>query len=194
MTAMFVFIETRVFTRLADEYLSDDELSRLQHHLNENPEAGDIIRASGGVRKLRWGAPGRGKRAGLRIVYFLRSQQGEIWLRRCTPRTWPRAFQATFFGRSGRRLMANRKRDIGQEILDGIREIKRGEHGRVTTVPSVSSIREKTGLSQAVFAKLLGVSVRTLQELEQGRRAPSGAARTLLLIAAKNPRALLEVA
>jgi putative transcriptional regulator len=90
--------------------------------------------------------------------------------------------------------MASRKRNIGREILDGIREIKRGEHGRATTVPSVSAVREKTGLSQAEFARLLGVSVRTLQEWEQGRRAPSGAARTLLMIAAKNPRALLEVA
>lgn len=90
--------------------------------------------------------------------------------------------------------MASRKRNIGQEILEGIREIKRGEQGRVTTVPSVSSVREKTGLSQAEFARLLGVSVRTLQEWEQGRRAPSGAARTLLLIAARNPRALLGVA
>jgi putative transcriptional regulator len=90
--------------------------------------------------------------------------------------------------------MANRKRNIGSEILEGIREIKRGEHGRVTTVPPVSSVREKTGLSQADFARLLGVSVRTLQEWEQGRRAPSGAARTLLLIAEKNPQALLDVA
>ena len=90
--------------------------------------------------------------------------------------------------------MAKAKRNIGLEILEGIRQIKRGEHGRVTTVPSVSSIRERTGLSQAKFAQLLGVSVRTLQEWEQGRRAPSGAARTLLMIAAKNPRALLEVA
>ncbi len=90
--------------------------------------------------------------------------------------------------------MASRKRDIGLEILEGIREIKRGEHGRVTTVPSVSSVREKTGLSQSDFARLLGVSVRTLQEWEQGRRSPSGAARTLLMIAAKNPRALIDVA
>jgi putative transcriptional regulator len=90
--------------------------------------------------------------------------------------------------------MASRKRNIGLEILEGIREIKRGEHGRVTTIPSVSSVREKTGLSQGEFARLLGVSVRTLQEWEQGRRAPSGAARTLLMIAAKNPRALLDVA
>ena len=86
------------------------------------------------------------------------------------------------------------KRNLGLEILEGIRELKRGQHGRVINVPSVSSIRERTGLSQARFAQLLGVSVRTLQEWEQGRRAPSGAARTLLLIAGKNPRALLEVA
>jgi len=90
--------------------------------------------------------------------------------------------------------MARRSRNIGLEILEGIRQIKRGEHGRVINVPSVASVREKTGLSQSRFAELLGVSVRTLQEWEQGRRAPSGAARTLLMIAAKNPRALLEVA
>jgi putative transcriptional regulator len=89
---------------------------------------------------------------------------------------------------------AKTKRDIGREILEGIRQLKRGQHGRIITVPPVASIREKTGLSQAKFAELLGVSVRTLQEWEQGRRAPSGAARTLLLIASKNPDALLDVA
>jgi putative transcriptional regulator len=90
--------------------------------------------------------------------------------------------------------MAKATRNIGMEILEGIREIKRGSHGRVTNVPAVATIRERTGLSQARFAQLLGVSVRTLQEWEQGRRAPSGAARTLLMIASKNPRALLDVA
>jgi putative transcriptional regulator len=90
--------------------------------------------------------------------------------------------------------MRKTKRNVGLEILEGLREIKRGEHGRVITKPSIAFIREKTGLSQAQFARLLGVSVRTLQEWEQGRRAPSGAARTLLMIANKNPRALLEVA
>jgi mRNA-degrading endonuclease RelE of RelBE toxin-antitoxin system len=77
---MLTFIETKLFSRLADEFLPDDELARLQHHLNENPQAGDLIRESGGVRKLRWGAMGRGKRGGLRIIYYLRSKQGEIWL------------------------------------------------------------------------------------------------------------------
>ena len=86
------------------------------------------------------------------------------------------------------------KRNVGMEILDGLRQLKRGEVGRVISVPPVATIRERTGLSQAKFASLLGVSVRTLQEWEQGRRAPSGAARTLLMVAAKNPQALLEVA
>ena len=90
--------------------------------------------------------------------------------------------------------MVKAKRNIGLEILDGIREIKGGGHGRIITVPSVTAVREGTGLSQSQFAQLLGVSVRTLQEWEQGRRAPSGAARTLLRIAAKNPRALRDVA
>lgn len=90
--------------------------------------------------------------------------------------------------------MAKKTRDVGSEILRGLREIKRGEIGRVINVPDVAETRTKTGLSQARFAQLLGVSVRTLQDWEQGRRAPSGAARTLLAVAAKNPQALLEVA
>ena len=90
--------------------------------------------------------------------------------------------------------MAKSKRDIGTEILDGLREIKSGEHGREINIPDVAEIRAKTGLSQARFAQLLGVSVRTLQDWEQGRRSPSGAARTLLMIAARNPHAILDVA
>src|SRR5438067_1566195 len=94
----------------------------------------------------------------------------------------------------GRFKMARQKRDIGAEILAGLRELNRGRRGRVINVPSVAAVRAKTGLSQARFAELLGVSVRTLQDWEQGRREPSGAARTLLAIAAKNPQALVDVA
>lgn len=88
----------------------------------------------------------------------------------------------------------SKPRDIGTEILEGIRQIRRGKPGRVINIPSVAAIREGTGLSQSSFAVLLGVSVRTLQDWEQGRRSPSGAARTLLLIAKNDPKVLLEVA
>lgn len=90
--------------------------------------------------------------------------------------------------------MNSKKRNIGAEILQGLREIKRGEYGRVLNVPNVAKTRQRTGLTQQRFAQLLGVSLRTLQDWEQGRRVPSGAARTLLMIADRNPQALLEVA
>ena len=90
--------------------------------------------------------------------------------------------------------MAKSKRNVGREIIEGLRELKRGKFGRIINVPAVATIREKTGLSQARFADLLGVSLRTLQDWEQGRRVPSGAARTLLLVASRNPHILLEVA
>lgn len=103
--------------------------------------------------------------------------------------------QHMYFVKSARKLkMTEQEWDIGAEILEGLRELKRGEHGRVINVPDVAAIREKTGLSQARFAELLGVSVRTLQDWEQGRRIPSGAARTLLMVADRNPDALLDVA
>ena len=76
----FSFIETRLFTRLVQEYLSDDEYQALQKLLIERPEAGDVVPRSGGVRKLRWRAPGRGKRGGYRVIYFARIARGVIWM------------------------------------------------------------------------------------------------------------------
>lgn len=87
------------------------------------------------------------------------------------------------------------KRDIAADLLESIRQMKAGQVSVVETVPSpVVEARQSTGLSQAQFATLLGVSVRTLQGWEQDRKKPSGAARTLLAIARTNPRALLAVA
>ena len=84
------------------------------------------------------------------------------------------------------------KRDIGEELLQSIRDMKAGR-GRVVASSAIEA-RSKTGLSQSQFAALLGVSVRTLQGWEQGRKHPSGAARTLLAIARTNPKAVLAVA
>jgi len=65
---MFSFIETRLFTKLVVDYLSDEEYAALQVALIRDPEAGPVIPGSGGVRKLRWAAPGRGKRGGSSIM------------------------------------------------------------------------------------------------------------------------------
>lgn len=77
---MFSFIETKLFTKLVLEYLSDEEYAALQEAIMRNPEAGPVIPGSGGVRKLRWAAPGRGKRGGYRIIYLVRHANGVIWL------------------------------------------------------------------------------------------------------------------
>ena len=77
---VFTFIETKLFTRVIDEYLSDDDFAELQTYLAINPESGDVVKGSGGVRKLRWSAPGRGKRGGIRVIYYLKLKRGEIWL------------------------------------------------------------------------------------------------------------------
>ena len=77
---MISFVETRLFTRLVQEYLSDEEYGALQQALLQDPEAGAVVPGSGGVRNLRWGVAGRGKRGGLRVIYFLRTRQGQIWM------------------------------------------------------------------------------------------------------------------
>ena len=84
------------------------------------------------------------------------------------------------------------KRDLAADLLQSVREMKAGK-AQVVTSPVIEA-RRKTGLSQSQFAALLGVSVRTLQGWEQGRKQPSGAARTLLALAAVNPKALVAVA
>lgn len=84
------------------------------------------------------------------------------------------------------------RRDVAAELLQSVRDMKAGRTGLVSS--PVIAARQKTGLSQSQFAALLGVSVRTLQEWEQGRKQPSGAARTLLAIASVDPKAILAVA
>ena len=88
------------------------------------------------------------------------------------------------------------ERDVWQEVLEGVQEIKAGGGKRKKAMPKshVARVRVKSGLSQAEFASVLGVSKRTLEQWEQGRREPSGAAKTLLRIAERHPEVLVEVA
>ena len=77
---MFVFIELQPFAAVRDKYLSDDDFAAFQFYLAEHPDAGDVIPRSGGCRKVRWVAKGRGKRGGMRVIYFLRLSPEEIVL------------------------------------------------------------------------------------------------------------------
>jgi putative transcriptional regulator len=97
-------------------------------------------------------------------------------------------------GRALARMEA--KRDIWQEVLDGVNEIKAGQGKRTSAEPRspIARARLNTGLTQAQFAAMLGVSQRTLEQWEQGRRRPSGAAKTLIRVAVLHPEILREIA
>jgi putative transcriptional regulator len=83
---------------------------------------------------------------------------------------------------------------LGLKLLRSVREMKAAQVGRATAVGTaqVAQARQSVGLSQAQFAAALGISKRTLQEWEQGRRSPSGAAQTLIRIAQRHPKVVRE--
>ena len=75
------FIESPIFTKLINDYFRDDEdYAIFQDYLVEQPEAGDLIPGSGGLRKVRWSQRGRGKRGGVRVIYYYKSKDSVIWL------------------------------------------------------------------------------------------------------------------
>lgn len=74
----FEFIESALFSKYIGDYLSDDEYADLQGFLCEHPEAGDVVKGSGGVRKLRWARPGAGKSGGVRVCYYVRTRAGRM--------------------------------------------------------------------------------------------------------------------
>jgi len=84
---MFSFIETSLFSRLVQEYLTDEEYRKLQDDLILNPKAGKVVRGTGGVRKIRRAAPGRGKRGGYRVIYFVRHPKEIIWMLTIYPKS-----------------------------------------------------------------------------------------------------------
>ena len=77
---MFIFIESSAFESVRPIYLDEDEYAELQQFMMQNPESGQLVPGSGGVRKLRWRRPGMGKRGGLRVIYFVRFEPNEFWM------------------------------------------------------------------------------------------------------------------
>ena len=77
---MFTVIETPTFSRLAEDYWNEEERGAFAAFIAVNSDAGDVVPGSGGVRKVRWGLAGRGKRGGVRVIYYNRLADGEIWL------------------------------------------------------------------------------------------------------------------
>lgn len=91
--------------------------------------------------------------------------------------------------------MVDELEQFQQDLLESVRQMKAGKAARVTQVPlsAAAEARAKVGVSQSAFAKLIGVSLRTLQDWEQGRRQPTGAAQILLRVASQHPEALRDL-
>jgi hypothetical protein len=102
-----IFIETSVFTRWLGKHLTDDEYRGLQRFLLAFPDAGNVIRGTGGVRKLRWSVAGKGKSGGIRIIYYWKAIDDEIWL-------------LTVYGKSEQETIASHiLKKIAEEISNG---------------------------------------------------------------------------
>ena len=129
-----------------------------------------------------------------RVIYYARTKQDEMWLLTLYRNNVAENIPSHVLRQIKKEIddEKDKSSNIGNEILHGLRELKRGSVGRVLTYAWLAETRARVGLSQIEFARLLGVSVRRLQEWEQERRAPSGPARTLLAIAHKNRQAMLD--
>lgn len=77
---MYTFVETPTFAREADKIWTEEERAQFFEWLSSDPAAGEVIPGSGGCRKVRWSGGGRGKRGGVRVIYYMRHQSMEIWL------------------------------------------------------------------------------------------------------------------
>lgn len=77
---MFTLIESPIFSKLWPDYWSEEERGEFTAWLAENPEVGDVVPGSGGVRKVRWSRPGSGKRGGVRVIYYNQVGESLIWL------------------------------------------------------------------------------------------------------------------
>ena len=75
-----IFIETSAFTKYLPDYLSDEDYHALQSYLMQKPDAGAIVRGTGGIRKVRWAPVGKGKRGGVRVIYYWKRPDHEIWM------------------------------------------------------------------------------------------------------------------
>lgn len=173
MPALHTVVETPEFLGRSRNLFSQEERTALVNHLAVNPASGELMQGTGGARKLRWGAKGKGKPRGTSF--------GTFW-----DFCWPNT-------RRDRARMSS----AGQSIIRGAQQAldyARGAHdGFVAHVPEevdVAAIRNRLGLSQADFAARFGFKLDAVQNWEQGRRRPDGAARAFLRVIEREPEAV----
>lgn len=182
--------------------MSVEEYRQMQMFLVNKPDVGKLIAGSGGLRKLRWSAEGSGKDGGVRVIYYLQVAEDRILLLYAYPKNEQDDLSAAQLRRLRQVVKkgVSMKKELFDELLESVRQgaaiVKDTAKPARSTVfreAEVKRIREQYGLSQDKFAALMGISVATLRNWEQGRRKPEGPSRILLLVAASHPEAILDV-
>jgi len=203
-------VETRAFLRRADDCgVSEEERAEIVLRI---AKGGDPMPGTGGARKIRFAPPGQGKRGGYRVITFYSGEDIPVFLLSMFAKNEKsdmspaeknelkkilKIFAAEL--QEGEEMSKNKATTkAGQSILEGAREalaFARGEknHGCIVHVPEgidVKAIRRQAHMSQSEFSRSYGFSKRSLEQWEQGRRAPTGAARVFLTVIAREPEAV----
>ncbi len=211
-----VLVELPAFERHRTDYLDDAAFARLQQALMKDPEAGDVIEGPGGLRKLRFADArrGKGKRGGLRVIYYWWSAGVQFWLYALYDKDEMAAQAAQ--GAEGdvkdgagiqevnvksRATIERPKRDLFAELSEGMTALAEARQGKRTLrthvaefkpAPGVTPrelirVRQHLRLSRALFAVYLRTNVRTLENWEQGRAKPNAQAALLINLVKRFP-------
>jgi putative transcriptional regulator len=197
-------IATRTYERAVRKLLPLEQREAMEAAICADPLRAPVIPGSGGIRKLRWMAPGRGKRGGVRTIYFFTCGRLVDRLRQGRTRG-SEAGRLASVGASrsgdqeGSSKMTEGRSVLGREVEEALNEVLahvRGEAALATRVvddPSkarIMAVRKRLGLSRRQFAERYHLDPRTVQDWEQGRRTPDQAARVLLTVIEREPEAV----
>jgi putative transcriptional regulator len=193
------------FSRVkAQDVWEEAERAAFVDFIAQNPDAGDVIPETGGVRKIRWARAGTGKRGGARVVYFYHDRGRPLYL-------FNGLYQAR--GKEGRAQAGNAAQELrqqarkgtemakfGDELIESMRQAAAHARGRkvrgmrVTRVdiPDVKAIRRSLRMSQLRFAAAYRIPLPTLKNWEQGRRHPDAPAAAYLLAIKRRPKEIME--
>ena len=201
---MYTIAETDRFKKKAATLWTEEERLAFLVWLASHPLQGDVIPNGGGLRKVRWHMAGKGKRGGVRVIYYNLLADGLI-------------IAADIYAKNEREnIGAKDLHNLNDEIKNwdipaivaaavaddpdinpddlaaSLAEIQAGQYHPVT-ITAITETRHKTGLSQNKFAAALGIPANTLKSWEQGQRKPSGAAAALLKLLDKHPELIHEL-
>lgn len=204
---MQTVVATPVFFRRTEKLLSKDEHDDLIAYLAMHALVGDEIVGAGGVRKVRFAGGGKGKSGGVRVIYYYYDQEIPIYallIYAKNERADLTAEQMKSGGVLCRRhqgLKEAQMSKLGDELVRSMAQALAHSQGKRTgarvhrfaIVPEdIQKARKILGLSQDDFANAFGVSASTLRKWEQGQRTPTGAAKTLLKIIEREPKAVIR--